>query len=437
MIPHLKRRFTLITLSILLTVFLAIFISTYGLMSESEKIQSIKIMEELAKNDGNLSHPLAPEPKKWGHFKEAPFNPLLLQSSFIFILNQDNQMVDFISHLPSGTTIDSEQTLIEKVLAKNEETGTISFEGLNLRYLVQQRTIDQKIIVFLDRSPELATLTRLTIILFGIGSLSLIILTAISYYLASWAIRPIAKSYELQQQFMADASHELKTPIAVIKTTLDVLIAHKHHTIEAEQKWMTYLQTETERMEKLVNDLLFLSKNDSQELKIEFTPFQLSDALMNVILPFESVAFESNKRLELDIEPDLLGYGDVSQLQQVVVILLDNALKHAFDKTTIYLSLKQQASSYQLMVQNEGIPIANDDLSKIFDRFYRADSSRARETGGYGLGLAIAKSIITKHHGTISVTSTLEGKTTFSITLPSKPPLMNKKRKIPLMKNES
>ncbi len=421
MIPHLKRRFLLIHLSILLTVFLSIFISTYGLMSKAETRQALKIMEELARNDGNLPPPLMDEPKKWGPLKKSPFNPLLLQSSFIFKINEEGQIVASISHLPPDTSIESPQELVERVLAKDKETGTFSFEGFKLRYLIQPRPDGEKLLVFLDRSAELATLTQLTMILLAIGGLSLIVLTIISYFLANWAIRPIAKSYELQQQFMADASHELKTPIAVIKTTLEVLTTHPKQTIEASEKWINYLQTESNRMEKLVNDLLFLAKSDSQEMEMTLTPFSLSDALMTAILPLESVAFESHKQLALDIEPELIAYGDVTRIQQVVVILLDNAIKHALDGSTIHISLKRRPPVYELTVQNTGTVIATEDLPKIFDRFYRADASRTRETGGHGLGLAIAKSIITAHHGNIFATSTSSGKTTFVVTLPIKP----------------
>ena len=418
MIPHLKRRFLLIHLSILLTVFLSIFISTYGLMSKAETRQALKIMEELARNDGNLPPPLMNEPKKWGPLKKSPFNPLLLQSSFIFKINEEGQIVASISHLPPDTSIESPQELVERVLAKDKETGTFSFEGFKLRYLIQPRPDGEKLLVFLDRSAELATLTQLTMILLAIGGLSLIVLTIISYFLANWAIRPIAKSYELQQQFMADASHELKTPIAVIKTTLEVLTTHPKQTIEASEKWINYLQTESNR---IVNDLLFLAKSDSQEMEMTLTPFSLSDALMTAILPLESVAFESHKQLALDIEPELIAYGDVTRIQQVVVILLDNAIKHALDGSTIHISLKRRPSVYELTVQNTGTVIATEDLPKIFDRFYRADASRTRETGGHGLGLAIAKSIITAHHGNIFATSTSSGKTTFVVTLPIKP----------------
>ena len=150
-------------------------------------------------------------------------------------------------------------------------------------------------------------------------------------------------------------------------------------------------------------------------------PFSLSDALMTAILPLESVAFESHKQLALDIEPELIAYGDVTRIQQVVVILLDNAIKHALDGSTIHISLKRRPSVYELTVQNTGTVIATEDLPKIFDRFYRADASRTRETGGHGLGLAIAKSIITAHHGNIFASSTSSGKTTFVVTLPIKP----------------
>ena len=252
------------------------------------------------------------------------------------------------------------------------------------------------------------------------SALIAIVLTFGFWYLLH-VIKRLRTIEEMKDDFTNNMTHELKTPIAVIKTTLEVLTTHPKQTIEASEKWINYLQTESNRMEKLVNDLLFLAKSDSQEMEMTLTPFSLSDALMTAILPLESVAFESHKQLALDIEPELIAYGDVTRIQQVVVILLDNAIKHALDGSTIHISLKRRPPVYELTVQNTGTVIATEDLPKIFDRFYRADASRTRETGGHGLGLAIAKSIITAHHGNIFATSTSSGKTTFVVTLPIKP----------------
>ena len=173
-------------------------------------------------------------------------------------------------------------------------------------------------------------------------------------------------------------------------------------------------------MSKLVSDLLYLAKVDSNEVLITSTPFNLSEAIINITLPFESIVFESNKELQMEIEPDLMYIGEEARLQQVAIILLDNALKHAPIKSSIQIRLHQVGTNYQLEVSNEGEGIPPQHLDKIFERFYRVDASRARDTGGYGLGLSIAKSIVEQHHGSISVNSQLNSLTTFTVILPIK-----------------
>lgn len=421
MIKKLKHRFIWINLSILLTIFFTIFSSTYYLMYQSGKVQAIKVMEQIAQNEGIIIR--APFKDFNGPFKRnpVPINQTLMRSSFTLLLDSSNHLIKTILNMPEETNLSNPEQLVEQVLSSDKDTGIISFNDLKLRYLIHVRPNGSKLIVFLDRSTELATLSQLIVVLVAIGGVSIVILTIISYYLANWAIKPIALAWEKQQQFVADASHELKTPLTVIQTTTDILLSNKDHTIRSEQKWMDYIQSETERMSKLVSDLLYLTKVDNNESLIKSSSFNLSESITNVILPFESLIFESGKELQMNIEPNLMYTGEEARLQQVVVILLDNALKHAPIQTKIEINLHRIGAIYQLEISNEGEGISREHLHKIFERFYRVDSSRARETGGYGLGLAIAKSIIDQHQGKISVTSTVNGLTTFRVTLPTKP----------------
>lgn len=287
MIKKLKHRFIWINLSILLTIFFAIFSSTYYLMYQSGKVQAIKVMEQIAQNEGiimrtpfkDFNAPLKRNP--------VPINQTLMRSSFTLLLDSSNHLIKTISNMPEETNLSNPEQLVEQVLSSDKDTGIISFNDLKLRYLIHVRPNGSKLIVFLDRSTELATLSQLIVVLVAIGGVSIVILTIISYYLANWAIKPIALAWEKQQQFVADASHELKTPLTVIQTTTDILLSNKDHTIRSEQKWMDYIQSETERMSKLVSDLLYLTKVDNNESLIKSSSFNLSESIMNVILPFE------------------------------------------------------------------------------------------------------------------------------------------------------
>ena len=416
MIKKLKYRFIWINLSILLGIFLAIFSGTYYLMYQSGKTQAIKIMEQIAQNEGSIFKSPPNGPKK-DHFS---IDTLLMRDSFTIVFDYNSNSFKLNSNMPEETDLSHTEQLIQTVLSFNEQTGTTTFNGLNLRYLKQLHPNGNLVFVFLDRTTELSTLSQLSVVLLGIGSITIIVLAGISYFLACWAIKPTALAWEKQQQFVADASHELKTPLSVIQTTTDVLLSNKEKTIASEQKWVDYIKSETERMSKLVSDLLYLAKVDSNEVLITSTPFNLSEAIINITLPFESIVFESNKELQMEIEPDLMYIGEEARLQQVAIILLDNALKHAPIKSSIQIRLHQVGTNYQLEVSNEGEGIPPQHLDKVFERFYRVDASRARDTGGYGLGLSIAKSIVEQHHGSISVKSQFNELTTFTVTLPIK-----------------
>ena len=238
-------------------------------------------------------------------------------------------------------------------------------------------------------------------------------------FLANWALRPVELAWQQQRQFIADASHELKTPLTVILANIGILQSHRADTIEAQLKWVEYTKQEAIHMKKLVDDLLFLAKSDDGSARILYADFNLSDAVWSSLLPFESIAYEQGLTLNSEIEPNLFMKGDESQLKQLVVILLDNACKYAKGNGAITLLLKSAQDRVRLSVNNTGEPIPKEQLPHIFERFYRADDgARDRKQGGYGLGLAIAKSIVASHHGRISVTSDSVHGTTFTAEFP-------------------
>ena len=171
-------------------------------------------------------------------------------------------------------------------------------------------------------------------------------------------------------------------------------------------------------MRGLVNDLLFLAKLDYKENLISSKEINLSDLVWSVILPFESLIFENNKKLESNIDSDIFFTGNENQIKQLVVILIDNAIKYCSEKGTIKINLNKNQNKINLWVNNSAVPIPKEEQKHIFERFYRVDKSRVRENGGYGLGLSIAKEIVELHKGQILVTSDEENGTTFKIVFP-------------------
>lgn len=257
-----------------------------------------------------------------------------------------------------------------------------------------------------------------------LGSISIIVFVVfffISNFLASMAFKPAEKAWEQQQHFLADASHELKTPLTVILANNNILLSNDSTTIAEQRKWVESTQAEAEHMKRLVDELLFLAKSDAAKSEIPKEPVDLSELAWSNMLQFEPVAFERGVLFDGQIQNGLVTVGDRTQLNQLIHILLDNAIKYAGEDGQVTWSLekysigKTKVQNYaKLSVHNTGKPIPAEDLPHIYERFYRSD--RARSAGsGYGLGLAIAKTICEVHDADILVESTAEKGTTFTV----------------------
>ena len=239
----------------------------------------------------------------------------------------------------------------------------------------------------------------------------------ISMFMAKVAVKPVKVSWDRQQEFVADASHELKTPLTVILANNNILLSPERDLSEDDRKWIESNQDEAAHMKALVDQLLFLARSDSGDQKMLLSDLDLGDMIMGDVLQFEPVAFERGILIEPDLEPDTHIEGDSTMIKQLIHILLDNACKYAAENGTIHVSLKKERQGCTFSVNNPGQPIPAEDLPHIFERFYRADKARTYQDGasGYGLGLAIAQSIAQDHNGTISCTSTEEDGTTFTV----------------------
>lgn len=306
---------------------------------------------------------------------------------------------------------------ISGIISAEKVTGNIKSDSGIWRYKVRAYG-DGYIAAFTEINAEQTTLRNLLIALLLVMTAAIIIAFLISLVNANRSIKPVEESYNKQKQFVADASHELKTPLATINTNVDVLMSHESSTIGEEKKWLNYIKAEAERMTKLTNDLLYLARLDHDENKVTESRVSFSEAAEGVLLLTEAMAFEKNINMEYDITPDLFVKGSVEQIKQVVLILVDNALKYTPAKGNIRVTLREKDNSAVLRVYNTGEGISEEAQKHIFERFYREDKSRARESGGYGLGLAIAHAIVTDHKGTISVESKKNDLTIFTVKLP-------------------
>jgi signal transduction histidine kinase len=270
-------------------------------------------------------------------------------------------------------------------------------------------------IVFLDVTNETETLNGLLVTLSCVGLAVLLALLWFSYHFAIRAVRPIEESYNKQKQFVADASHELKTPLAIIGANIDAIETSAGESVESQKEWFGYIHAELKRTGKLVDDLLYLTKTENVFYE-KNTPFNLSFACESACASMEAMLYDGEIRLDTKIKENIFVTADGEKITQVVYILLDNAGKYTPRGGCIEVSLGIEHEWAIIRVSNTGNGIAAKDLSKIFDRFYRPDASRSQDTGGFGLGLSIAKTIVERSGGEISVESG-GGTTTFTVRL--------------------
>jgi len=301
-------------------------------------------------------------------------------------------------------------------ISKNAATGSFKYDNSHWAFMIKKYPYGSKI-VFLDITPQNRILTNLIYTFLIVAAIMLIFIFLISRTFANKAIQPVEEAFYKQKQFIADASHELKTPLTVINTNVDVLLSNKGENIENQSKWLHYIKSEVDRMSKLINDLLYLARLDDSR-DVIYSAFDLSNVAENVIMMMEALIFENNIELHYDVESGIMIEGNKEQMEQVIMILLDNAVKYSGSKGKVNLSLKKNNNYAVLSVTNTGDGISPECIDKIFDRFYRGDKSRARRKGGYGLGLSIAKAIVDQHGGKISVKSASNEYTTFTVELP-------------------
>ena len=243
----------------------------------------------------------------------------------------------------------------------------------------------------------------------------------ISYYLSSLSMRPIILSWRRQKEFVENASHELRTPLTIIQNSLEHLFTKPDHTIIEESESIAQALSETRRLTGLTSDLLTIARNDSDQQLLSKQMINTQEYIENLVKPFQEMATIDGKEFILHNEATSEVPIDEKKIHQVLVILLDNALKYTNPKDKIILDSSVNHKEWLIHVKNTGPSISEEDQVRIFDRFYREDQSRAKETGGYGLGLAIAKQIIEQHHGQISVSNYLPQGVDFKVQLPLKP----------------
>ncbi|MBE7119984.1 sensor histidine kinase [Bacillus cereus] len=306
---------------------------------------------------------------------------------------------------------------LEKFYPKKlESVQDIEVQGKYFRTFSFQK--DGKIVqIVRDTTAEEEMLNTLFLILVigcSVGSLCAI---GIGFFLAGRALVPIQNSWEKQQQFVSDASHELRTPLAVIQSKTDVLFQSPSATIEEKAMDISTISKECRRLSKLVSNLLLLARSDSNQIEMDKKTFEMGKLLEEIVDPYKEIASYQEKEMILKVERDISFMGDRERIHQMMVILLDNAMKYTNEDGHIQIDCTQTSNSIRIRVKDNGIGVKEEDIPKLFDRFYQGDKARSASEGA-GLGLSIANWIVEKHYGKISVESKWGEGTCFEVIFP-------------------
>ncbi len=437
MIKKLRLRFTAV-LMILLTLVMTIVIASIYISMYRSEVQNAERIIRLAINSHFEAFSEPPTPKapppdapipdvRFDHYNFHSLERFNDISSGWIGINLDTSgeiknifysQHHFFDDTETAARESAVRLAAEKIREKGSNIGLITADKTAYRYAVRSAE-NGSVIILLDRTNEISTMNRLLIILVSIFIIALLILFVISLFLSRWAVTPIEDAWNRQRIFFSNASHELKTPLTVISANLDVITSNPNETVVTQKRWFNCIREEAEKMSKLINEMLYIAREEAAGRKnAVMSEFDISAAVEGACLAMEAVAFESGKTIVNDIEMNIIYNGEKESLLKVVNILIDNAVTYSSQGSEIKVSLSKNRSKIKLSVSNQGTPIPESELKYIFDRYYRTDSSRSRETGGFGLGLAIAKTIIDKHGGTITAASG-ENNTVFSVTLNS------------------
>jgi two-component system sensor histidine kinase CiaH len=427
-----KTRIRLVTLNVIVMLLLlnglgsaVYFTMKYRLYSQVDQ-EMAKMAQRLTLDPIPRIQPVNEDPFPYNRIERKRFSEMD-RKYVLLVWDGQGEVIGTIF----GERMDPDDLPLFRHPGATDGVETMSVGGQD--YRVQTVTVVKKAIVgnrlqiarqfqiVYNLSPEQNMLSSLLYVVAIGDAISIVIAIVAGLFLAKRALVPIQVSWEKQQQFIADASHELRTPLAAILVNLERLFRYPDHTIEQEsEKIMVGIQ-EARRLGKLVSDLLTLARSDSNELQIMSQKLRMDEVVQKCTQIFSQLAIAKEVRLETDIEQPLEIIGDEERLHQLLVILLDNALKYTNKNGQIYVSCKRDGNRVAVVVRDTGIGIPKEDIPYLFDRFFRVDKMRSRSTEGTGLGLSIAKWIVDAHHGKIQVSSEEGVGTSFVLTLPIKP----------------
>jgi Tfp pilus assembly protein PilN len=392
MINKLRRRFIHVAMLSVTLVLILLIVAVNAINFASFHRDLTSLLTTISENDGSV--PAVPDGKRPERKKDPRLNAETPFSTRYFTLH----------YLENGALLDSNLDHIAAVTQEDAQTyvSVALNHGVGVGYsgpYIYQVTPDKNggfQAVFLNCQTQLYSLRTYALGSVGAGALCVLLVYLLILFFSKKAIQPSIESLEKQKQFITDASHELKTPLTVISTSQTVLEMEV-----GRQKWIDKTLAQVEKMRALVDELVTLSRMDEEHPPLQAACFDISDAVTETAESFRDFAQSEGHPLTLEVAPGISFCGDQLAVRRLVSVLMDNAVKYCEEGGEISLSLVPARKGVQLTVRNRCQPMEPSELDRLFDRFYRVDRSRSRQTGGFGVGLSIARSIAETHRGSI------------------------------------
>ena len=392
MLKKLKRKFVLINMACVSFLLVGVFVSITGMTYRAEREAIYRGLERTSLFILNVSS-LPPSADDEG-FIDPNF------SSETVIVSEDGRILEaYRDTLPSQV---SEETaaIVEDILNSEKSFGDLHFEGL----IYHKRTVDDVTAITVTGSEALFNRLEITATVSGLVLLCCFILFfVLSYVLSGIAMKPAEKTWSVQKQFVADASHDLKTPLTVILANTEIIKSREDSSVASVTKWLDSTKEESERMRRLVDNMLELAKSDDMSESLTLTDTNISEICEMTVLQMDPIAFEKGVNITSKISPNIILKSDADSFSRIVHILIENAIKYAPQGTDVTVTLKREWRDVKLSVKNSGSYINKEDLPHIFERFYRSDKTRG--SIGFGLGLSIAKGLCEKMNAEIKCES--------------------------------
>lgn len=393
MIRKLRFKFILLTMTVLLAV-LVVIIGGINMANYANVVNNADtVLSLLSENHGHF-----PNLNFFSHRLRKDLSPELPFESRFFSVLLDENWMSLQTETGNIAAVDVESAIAMAQTAAAKKSGT-GFLGDYRYQKVQEGTRVR--IIFLDCGRSLESFRTFLFASILISLCGFLVVLAVVTLLSGRIMRPFAESYEKQKRFITDAGHELKTPLTIIGADVDILAMD-----QGENEWLSDIQKQVKQLTGLTNDLVFLSRMEEADTPMQKLPFPLSDVVSETAASFQALAQAQGKTFTTRISPMLTLEGDEKAIAQLVRLLLDNALKYSPEGGSVSLTLEKTGRQCRLSVSNTtDNPLPLDNLKALFERFYRADPSRNSQTGGHGIGLSVAKAIVTAHGGKIQATS--------------------------------